>query len=891
MSRQLDRRNTNINRLTPSREGELRTAAAAVSECLPGTHRIHITSFDPSTGNPAAILSEAAPAESGNYTQRALDHVRNIGRALGFTAAQAAEYVADPDYQRTSSGAVAVHLQQTYKGIPIFQAAKTVRFEPNGAIRETVGCTLTITQEMPINLRITMQQAVLKAAQHVATPQPDELGAKDAFGEPMPMPAVNLAGFEPRLIAVFSEKPDRPAVFEAGPFGDRIKVRLVWFPLNDHIRLTWEVLIAMPAYQGQYRTLVDAESGEILYCRQLVQMVSAQGNVFRVHGGTARQMTQFPRPLADYGLPQADLPAGFPDTWVVADRSAGNSVNAHLGASGPSIAGTIQNGLLTFNPTDPAGNDQKVLNIFYFNCFMHDFFYLLGFRERDGNFQLNNLGRGGLQSDRVDARAHAGAVAGTANMATPVDGLSPVMNMGLVTSTNRHTAMDSSVVFHEFTHGVTNRLVGGPANDRALEAPQSRGMGEGWSDYIPCTINNTTVVGDWVVNDPAGIREFPYNANFPDHFGKLGTGRYTQEHNIGEIWCATLMQMNRNLNNNVLALQLVVDALKLTNANPSFLDARDAILRALDDKRAAGQLTEAQFAAARTAIWAAFAKFGMGPNARSNGAFLTGIVADFNPPGPVPPPPPGSAIRIEARPNLSIPENNATGVSNIITATKTGRLKRLTVFVDIEHTYIGDLRVTLTTPGGKSILLHNRSGGNTDNLVASYRSEDLPALAAVLGDPVQGNWKLHVADLAPQDIGKLRLWALEFDLEQTSQTIHQEAVPGLSIPDANVNGVSSAVAVAQSGIAQGIKVSVDITHTWIGDLRVELVAPSGQAAVLHDQSGNNADNIIRTYDSVTNPALRALSGQAIRGAWTLRVKDLVAQDIGKLNRWSLDLTI
>ncbi len=52
----------------------------------------------------------------------------------------------------------------------------------------------------------------------------------------------------------------------------------------------------------------------------------------------------------------------------------------------------------------------------------------------------------------------------------------------------RLTAFDSSVVFHEFTHGVTNRLVGGRLYARALDATQSSGMGEGWSDYVACTI-------------------------------------------------------------------------------------------------------------------------------------------------------------------------------------------------------------------------------------------------------------------------------------------------------------------------------------------------------------------------------------------------------------------
>ena len=110
-------------------------------------------------------------------------------------------------------------------------------------------------------------------------------------------------------------------------------------------------------------------------------------------------------------------------------------------------------------------------------------------------------------------------------MATLVDGRSPVMKMGPV-GTNRHTAFDSTVVFHEFMHGVTNRLVGGPMNERALDDPQSGGMGEGWGDYVACTIHDTTVVGAWVVDDPGGIRGFAYDSNFPDNFADLGTGRY-----------------------------------------------------------------------------------------------------------------------------------------------------------------------------------------------------------------------------------------------------------------------------------------------------------------------------------------------------------------------------
>lgn len=638
MSREVDRRDFAVNKVTQQRQDALNARASEVSDALPGDHRIRIAAFDPTKGNPLRVTSESAPAESGNHFQRALDHVRSIGRALGLAETQRPEFDADPDVQVASAGTVTVHMQQLYQDIPVFQATQAVRFSPDGALKETTGSTATFPDGHSASPTLPVEQAVLRAARHVTAPDPDEEGASDPFGEPMEPAGVDVTGFDPQIMVTLGGA-RQTTDFAPGPFGEKIRAGLIWFDIDDAPRLTWEVLLTLPGYQGQYRTLVDAADGEILYCHQLMQSVVARGTVFRVDGGGTPQITDFPRPLADHGLPvPANLPMGFPDDWVASDRTEGNNSFAHLGDTGPSLPGQSQGGVMTFAPSDPTGDDQKVLNIFYYNAFMHDFFYLLGFQEADGSFQRENFGRGGAASDRVDARAHSGAVWGTANMFTPVDGVNPVMNMGLVTSTGRHTAFDSDVVFHEFMHGVTKRLVGGPMNVQALDAPQSGGMGEGWGDYIACSINQTAVVGDWVVNNPGGIRGFPYDSSFPDNFGDLGTGRYSEVHNIGEIWCATLMEMNRNIGTNP-GLQLVVDALKLSPATPGFLDMRDAILAAVDDQLAAGQITAAEYSTRQVGIWEAFAKFGMGPNAQSNGASLSGIVADFSTPPPPPPPP------------------------------------------------------------------------------------------------------------------------------------------------------------------------------------------------------------------------------------------------------------
>jgi extracellular elastinolytic metalloproteinase len=332
--------------------------------------------------------------------------------------------------------------------------------------------------------------------------------------------------------------------------------------------------------------------------------------------------------------------ANFPGEWVDASQTGGNTVRATLNFGTGTLSGVLQNGRVVFDPAQEAGDDQKLLNIFYFCNYMHDFLFILGFDEAAGNFQLVNFTHTGAGGDPVRARAHSGAVNGTANMSTGIDGQPPVMNMGLVVSTNRHTAFDADVVFHEYTHGLTNRLVGGRLNPAALDEPQSSGMGEGWSDYYALTIQNffraqeKTVTGDWVVNDPAGIRSAPYDDSFPMTYGQLAN--LVDEHDVGELWCAALMMMTRRIRSALasdqdgyrMAWQMVTDGLKLTQPNPTFLDARDGILRALDDMRTQSRISPTTHATVRRAAWEAFAHFGMGANAFSADAGLEGITED-----------------------------------------------------------------------------------------------------------------------------------------------------------------------------------------------------------------------------------------------------------------------
>lgn len=116
--------------------------------------------------------------------------------------------------------------------------------------------------------------------------------------------------------------------------------------------------------------------------------------------------------------------------------------------------------------------------------------------------------------------------------------------------------------------------------------------------------------------------------------------------------------------------------------------------------------------------------------------------------------------------------------------------------------------------------------------------------------------------------------------------VDASAASALAIPDVGAPVVSS-IHILETGTISELRVQVDITHTYIGDLRVDLMAPDGTGVVLHNNSGGSADNLVRTYSTQEVPALRPLLGMPIRGTWKLSVVDTFRIDIGTLNLWRI----
>ena len=294
-----------------------------------------------------------------------------------------------------------------------------------------------------------------------------------------------------------------------------------------------------------------------------------------------------------------------------------------------------------------------VTHLFYVTNWYHDQLYKLGFDEASGNFQQTNFSGMGVGGDRVLGDADDGNGTNNANFATPPDGTSGRMQMFRFTgpTIDRDGGLDAEVSMHEMTHGTSNRLIG---NGAGLNWDPARGMGEGWSDFVALSLLNNTnadtptghfasgayatykLIPTYLDNYVYGIRRFPYTTDHsvnpmtwadvddvtnnlsggiaPDPVGfNLNGGM--EVHNAGEIWALTLWGVRQRIiadpagangvvpTGNHTSLQLIVDGLKMTPINPTFIDARDAILRADCTTNACAN---------EDSIWSGFADRGLG---------------------------------------------------------------------------------------------------------------------------------------------------------------------------------------------------------------------------------------------------------------------------------------
>jgi extracellular elastinolytic metalloproteinase len=316
---------------------------------------------------------------------------------------------------------------------------------------------------------------------------------------------------------------------------------------------------------------------------------------------------------------------------------------------------------------DPKSYINTTITQLFYTCNkIHDLYYRYGFDEIAGNFQQHNFGKGGKDSDAVIANAQDGSGYNNANFMTPPDGQNGRMRMytwNVHVFPYRDGDLEAGIVIHEYSHGLSTRLTGGPADSGCLGWGESGGMGEGWGDWLATTIRGTEEysdypMGTWAANETDGIRNYPYSTNTtinPSTYKTLDKGGYWGVHAIGEVWAEILFVVSSKLvekygwntslfppvpnadgsipedkaeefyqpvaydtngkpkhtrlipkHGNTLMVQLVLDGMKLQPCRPGFFEARDAIIQA-DEILTGGD----NFCL----LWNAFAERGLGVDA------------------------------------------------------------------------------------------------------------------------------------------------------------------------------------------------------------------------------------------------------------------------------------
>lgn len=186
---------------------------------------------------------------------------------------------------------------------------------------------------------------------------------------------------------------------------------------------------------------------------------------------------------------------------------------------------------------------------------------------------------------------------------------------------------DNGIIAHEFAHGISTRLTGGPGNSGCLGGEEQ--MGEGWSDFF--SLVTTVEPGDMGPDRRGigtyaqranvlgkGIRNYPYSTDMdinPVTYSDITT--FSVPHGVGSVWCSMLWDLYwafvdeygwdpdqyYGTGGNNMAVRLVMDGMKLQPCDPGFVDGRDAIMAA--DQALYG-------GANQCLIWEVFARRGLG---------------------------------------------------------------------------------------------------------------------------------------------------------------------------------------------------------------------------------------------------------------------------------------
>jgi subtilisin-like proprotein convertase family protein len=433
--------------------------------------------------------------------------INDNGDLFGMNPQQVARLRKSAEYTNPNGKLSWLRMEQRWNGMKVFRGETVAAFGGGGELMRMVGELTGGPEEPDLETmpKVTAAAAVVTAAA-----------------------SVDVVLTESELSVKETSPDGRTVVFHpAGPFNKDIKLELMYFPLDAAAAtLSWSMILFEdnPAYY----TMVDAEEGEVLWRKNLVND-QTQPATYVVYSSDSPAPLSPTTALPGSGVqglavPRtpftliSELPAFDNLGWLTdgVNTTTGNNVDAGIDAVSPDAIDPNGRPVaadrvfdFAYNPAPgiPAPGESpalanyrfgEVVNMFFWTNRYHDRLYELGFTEAARNFQQDNFGRGGVGNDRVLAQGQDFSGTSNANFLTPPDGTSGRMQMYIFAGPDpdRSSGIDQDVMLHELTHGVSNRLHN---NAAGLNATMSGGMGEGWSDFYALSL--LAQPGD----DPHGI--------------------------------------------------------------------------------------------------------------------------------------------------------------------------------------------------------------------------------------------------------------------------------------------------------------------------------------------------------------------------------------------------
>ncbi|MEO7142415.1 MAG: M36 family metallopeptidase, partial [Bryobacteraceae bacterium] len=573
----------------------------------------------------------------------ALGYLRKLAPAYGLSNDDLATAYAAKEFRTESNGVTHLIFHQKFDGADVENAVWVANVDRDGRLLNVGGRLYPRPPAAWYLPDSSRSIAAVRAAAQAVNPK-------------------LAAGYSPFAKAAA----ERTVRYAQDNFGADLEGRAAWFAVNGSVYPVWRFRVVDAGGHRAYAVMIESRTNRVLAKNPVTFFQNPppppRGLVYDRNpqpDAAPGVLSTTPPPFVDRVLRSfAGDPVASPKGWVIGAETAGNNVVAGTNPSGvecapgpvpcplrpaTSVAANLDFSFpLQVGASAPAPSTfpgAAVTNLFYWANRAHDLYYALGFDEAAGNFQDNNFGHPGAANDAVYAYAQDadaleggaaldnsdfGATLGTFADVTE-DGVRPRLAMfvsrfgGVFTDPD----LDAETILHEYTHGVTLRLV-----QQLYTTAQGAAMGEAWSDFFALeflTPQGAPPDGGYDFGAyfsqafGNGIRPYPYSTNFninPLTYADLGHVIYRPEaHADGCIWVealwqarAALIQQFGDREGRRRMRQLSIDSMTMSPPAPSMVDARDAFLLAEQvDYNGASQ----------SGLWAAFAKRGLGALAQS----------------------------------------------------------------------------------------------------------------------------------------------------------------------------------------------------------------------------------------------------------------------------------